>query len=136
MEFALVAVMFLFLLIATWDVARYLFMVQSMQLLADQAVRASTLPAGSPGYLSPQGCSGVPGTLPFTPPPFLDPATLLCVVLSNSKTTGANVATVTVEAPFTALTPGLSALTAASTETDDVSLPRLNSRNNCIDWDK
>jgi Flp pilus assembly protein TadG len=111
MEFALVAVAFIFLLVATSDIARYLFMVQSMQLLADQAVRASILPFGTPGnLLIPQGCSAVPNNLPFAPPPFLDPATQLCTAQTFNTTSGTVVTTVTVEAPFTAFTPGLSAL--------------------------
>ena len=45
-EFALVALIFLFLLVAISDIARYLFMVQSMQLLATQAARATIVPFG------------------------------------------------------------------------------------------
>jgi hypothetical protein len=113
-EFALVALIFLFLLVAISDIARYLFMVQSMQLLATQTARATIVPFGTPNYLGlAPGCVSVGSAgLPFGLPAFLDPATTqLCMAPTDDPRSNANVVTITVEAPFTAFTPGLSALT-------------------------
>ena len=100
-EFALVALIFLFLLVAISDIARYLFMVQSMQLLATQTARATIVPFGTPNYLGlAPGCVSVGSAgLPFGLPAFLDPATTqLCMAPTDDPRSNANVVTITVEA--------------------------------------
>jgi len=113
----LVAARFLFVLVAISDIARYLFMVQSMQLLATQAARATIVPFGTPNYLG------------------LAPGLRFCrfgrfAVRSAGLSGSCHDSTmhdadgqpedqrqrcyVTLEAPFTAFTPGLSALTTAA----------------------
>jgi Flp pilus assembly protein TadG len=115
LEFALILQAFLLLMLGTTDVARYLFTLQSMQTLADQAARAGTLPTSSAGYLSPQSCTALTSTtLPFSPPPFLDSSAQLCLVLGTDTASGANTVTATVTANFSAVTPGLSTLTSTT----------------------
>lgn len=111
---------FLMLLFGIIDVARYLFTLQSMDALANRAVRAgvanSTFALGGAG-----ACPVVSaGSLPFPLPPFLDPNTTLCVI--QTVATGGNVVTVTVAAPFDAVTPGLSALTGPAAMTQTVQM--------------
>jgi Flp pilus assembly protein TadG len=110
MEMALVVLGFLTLLLGGMDIARYIFTVQSMDYVAGEAVRAAMI-----GTLSPQSATLVSATpLPFTTPPFLDPATQLSVTPSIDANNGATIVTVTVTAPFTVVTPGLGALTSSN----------------------
>lgn len=116
LEFAIILLAFLILLLGTTDVARYLFTLQSMQTLANQAARYGSLPTNSTSYLSPS-CPVDLTALPFTPPPFLDSSAQLCVAIGNDATSGASTVTATVTSSFTAFTPGFSALTTTGVST-------------------
>lgn len=123
LELALVLIGFLMLLLGTIDIARYLFTMQTVSFLADRAARAavvnSSFALGSVG----ESCPTVSGsTLPFTAPPF-DPATTMCVLQNETASqSGGYVVTVTVSAPFTSVTPGLSALTGTSQITETLQI--------------
>jgi hypothetical protein len=121
LETALVLLAFLMLLLGVIDVARYLFALQSLDDLANRAVRAGiasdTLVLGHGGSACPLAATA---GLPFTLPPFLDPATTVCIV--QGTISGSRVVTVTVTSPFSAVTPGLSALTSSGAMTQTVQM--------------
>jgi Flp pilus assembly protein TadG len=116
LELALVLVVFMVLLVGTFDLARYFYTVEAMTtLLADAGrysmIRGSTaITKGGPipidSWISdPLVTVGIP--------PLLDPAQgTICIAYTESGTlaVGVNTLQVTVIYPFTAMTPGLSAL--------------------------
>jgi Flp pilus assembly protein TadG len=110
LEFALVGVAFLMFLLGGFDLARYIFTVQSMVAVMTQAGRYSL---ANPTW-GPCGVDSWTGIA--TVAPFLDSSQVNLCVLQTSGT-GLSTSTVTVTYPFTAVTPGLTALTGTITET-------------------
>lgn len=116
LEMAVILSAFLVLLLGITDVARYLMTLQSVDYLATTAARAgvasATFALGSTSGSCPTVASS---TLPFTAPPFLDPATTLCVIQTTA--TGGTVVTAQASAPFVSVTPVVSAFPSTITTT-------------------
>lgn len=120
LETALVLLAFLTLLFGAMDLGRYLLTIQSMQTLLGMAQRAAVV--GNYSIGSTGDCplvSSISTSMPFTPPPFLDPTTTLCVISTANSGSGTLV-TIQVSSAFTSYTPGLSALTGTLNESAQV----------------
>ncbi len=108
-EFALVLLVFLWMLFGTIDIARYLFITQSLVGLMGEAGRASIFEQFSP--TCPTTWANI-----STVAPLLD-ASQVTLCIQQSGTGGGNIwVTVQVSYPFTPYTPGLSALGGTITE--------------------
>lgn len=130
LELALVLVPFLLIVMATFDIARYLFTVQAMvSLMTDSARYVMVQNAGGSygtGFSSAQqtiaafiGTTGAPQGV--TPSPLLDPTQgQISINFLNQNSLpplGVSQIQVIVTYPFTANTPGLSLLSGTLTET-------------------
>ena len=121
MELALIMVSFLALLLGGMDLGRYMLTVQSMQTLLGMAQRAAVVSNYSIGSVG--SCplvSSISATAPFTPPPYLDPSTTLCVISTANSGSGTLV-TIQVTSSFTSYTPGLSSLTGTLSQSAQLS---------------
>jgi hypothetical protein len=110
-EFALVLVWFLWLLLGTIDIARYLYTVQALVGLMGEAGRVALM---DPTW-GPQGTNS--WSQIATIAPLLDANQVTLMVYPAQSNVGVNMVTVSVSYPFTPYTPGLAALTQTITET-------------------
>jgi Flp pilus assembly protein TadG len=110
LEFALILMPFMVLLIAVFDIGRYLFTVQAMTTLMMNAERAIMI---SPGLGSQPLCGVTVASwtsmMGITPPPLLDP-TQGTICINTISPQGVYQIQVTVTYPFAADLPGLSGL--------------------------
>jgi hypothetical protein len=109
-ELALVLLLFLWLLVGTIDLARYLFTVQAVVGLMGEAGRVSLMnqlwhPCGTDSWADIATIS-----------PLLDASKVNLCVAQSGAGVGLNTVTVTVSYPFTPYTPGLSGLGGTITE--------------------
>ncbi len=109
-ELALVLLSFLWLLLGTIDLARYLFTVQSVVALMSEAGRVSLM---DPSW-APRGVNS--WSQIATIAPLLDPAQVSLDVSQGFTGVGPVYVYVTVSYPFTAFAPGLSGLNGTITE--------------------
>ena len=125
LELALVMLPFLWLMMGTIDIGRYLFTVQSMTTVMTDAHRSVMLAyAAGGGNAVPEGCfnfsswSSTAHQYANTtdgPPPLLDPAQGTVIVTAITKIIGwgTQQMQVTVRYPFVPITPWLNLLTGA-----------------------
>jgi hypothetical protein len=125
LEFALIMVPFLWMVLAVFDLGRYLFTVQAMVTLVTDTQRyvmLNTEDGVPPGCVDFNAWSN---TTSAGPPPVGLDASLgtICVTFVNQQTGWSAIQVlVSVQYPFVAITPGLSALTSLMTDQGDYRL--------------
>ena len=127
LEFALVAIPFLFMLIAGMDLGRYFITKHCLHTLTDEAVRLTMVACFNQTAscsLSSTNWQTVEGNVPFLAPSSLNPAPTATQTLNTS--TGIRTITVTATYPFTFFLAAWTALSANSPITETTSLQVLN----------
>jgi hypothetical protein len=113
LEFALIAVPFLWLMFGIFDLARYLFIVQGLVTLMTDVQRFVFVAGENVAVQQYQGpITYTNGYASVVVPPSLDPTlgNLSVTYLNLAGGFGVNQVQVTLAYPFTAMTPGLGAL--------------------------
>ena len=124
LEFAIVALVFLSLIIGCMDLGRYYIIEHSLRSFASEAARAAlantTMSASSSNAMSYYSGQAWSGSLTAIVP-FLDPAILTLNVSQNPNTTGVVSIDVTATYQFTAISPIWNSLNGTLTETTKIS---------------
>jgi Flp pilus assembly protein TadG len=123
LEFALVAIPFLFLLIAGTDLGRYFITKHSLHTLTDEAVRLTMVTCFNQTAscsLSSTNWQKVETNVPFLSPSSLNPTPTATQTLNTAI--GIRTITVTATYPFAFILPAWTALNANSPITDTTSL--------------
>jgi hypothetical protein len=117
LELALVLVPFMFLVMAIFDIARYMFTVQSMVTLMMQAERTIMINPGLGSQpLCPINIGNWTNMMGMTTPPMIDP-TQGTICINTISPQGVYQIQVTLTYPFTTITPGLGGLAPDGTLT-------------------
>jgi Flp pilus assembly protein TadG len=111
LELALVLVPFVWLMLGTIDIARYIFTLQQVVGLLSEAGRMSLTSID----WAPFGTNSWAGI--STVAPLLDPTQVTLDVTQGLSGVGVYYSSVTVQYPFVAYTPGLAMLSGTITET-------------------